>query len=97
MTLAVFASTARATEPNYLALQHPRLTDLFTVLVCPMRPNLERKVFRTEVKWGGTRYVVATELARPVNRGGLRYFGEMDAESSHQVMTAFLSLLNDEG
>ena len=93
MRLALYCSTARGDEPNYVAIQDPVLTAIPTVLVCPMLRQMEWADFRAKVEWGDATYIVACDLARPVHRQGLRHLGELNEIESTAVMTAFGELL----
>ncbi len=92
MRLALYASTPRASEPSYVSVQDPSFSELLTVMVCPMRRRLEEGPFRVTIEWTGSKYVVATELTRHVDRTILRPFGELDEESSQRVLETFLRL-----
>lgn len=93
MRLALYCSTSRADEPNYVAIQDPALAAIPTVLVCPMLRQLEWADFRTKVQWGDVTYIVACDLVRPVHRQGLRLLGELSETESGAVMKAFGELL----
>jgi mRNA-degrading endonuclease toxin of MazEF toxin-antitoxin module len=93
MRLALYYSTPRANEPNYVAIQDPALAAVPTVLVCPMLRQMEWADFRTRVRWGDATYIVACDLVRPVHRQGLRQLGELDQTASSAVMKAFEQLL----
>jgi mRNA-degrading endonuclease toxin of MazEF toxin-antitoxin module len=93
MRLALYSSTTRRDEPNYVAIQDPALTAVPTVLVCPMLRQMEWADFRATVEWGDATYIVACDLARPVHRQGLRQIGELSEKESTAVMKAFGELL----
>ncbi len=93
MRLALYRATRNGKEPTYVSIQDPQLTQLPTILVCPMQRKLEWNVFRAKVEWNDATYTVATDLARPVRRSGLVPMGEVSEEPSRAVLRAFESLL----
>jgi mRNA-degrading endonuclease toxin of MazEF toxin-antitoxin module len=93
MRLALYSSTPRGDEPNYVAIQDPVLAAIPTVLVCPMLRQMEWADFRAKVELGDATYIVACDLARPVHRQGLRHLGELSEKESTAVMKAFGELL----
>lgn len=93
MRLALYCSTARGDEPNYVAIQDPALAAIPTALVCPMLRQMEWADFRTKIQWTDAIFIVTCDLARPVHRQGLRQLGELGEEASSAVMQAFGKLL----
>ncbi|MFZ0711919.1 MAG: hypothetical protein WAM53_17900 [Terrimicrobiaceae bacterium] len=93
MRLQLYTSRAGATDPKLVSLQHPGLTALPTMLVCPMRSELALTPLRVNVLWGGESYVVACDLIRPISRKVLRPLGELDGRTSQTVIETFLRLL----
>jgi hypothetical protein len=53
MRLQLYTSMAGATDPALVSLQHPGLTALPTILVCPMRSEFALTPLRVKVLWGG--------------------------------------------
>lgn len=92
MRLGLFTSRA-GSVPNLVSLQHPRLTALPTVLVCPMQSSLAMTPLRAKAVWGGESYVIACDLLRPINRRILRPLGELDEQSSRKILETFARLL----
>jgi hypothetical protein len=95
MRLALYCSKERGAHPNLVALQHPALVQLPTVLVCPIKEDLLETPARARIKVGGVSYVVACDLLRPVNRKLLRPMGEVAAPDSARILNIFLQLLAD--
>jgi mRNA-degrading endonuclease toxin of MazEF toxin-antitoxin module len=93
MRLQLYTSRPGAVDPNLVALQHPGLAALPTVLVCPVRLGLSRTPVRVEIPWGGKSFVVACDLIRPVSRKLLRAVGELDEGRSQAILSTFLRLL----
>ena len=93
MRLQLYTSKPGAAEPNLVSLQHPGLSALPTVLVCPLRSGMALTPLRTEARWGGRSFVVACDLIRPINRHALRAIGELDGTASRAILTTFLRLL----
>jgi mRNA-degrading endonuclease toxin of MazEF toxin-antitoxin module len=93
MRLPLYASKAGAVDPNLVALQHPGLAALPTVLVCPLRADISRTPVRVEIRWSGKSFIVACDLIRPVNRKLLRTMGELDEAKSQAILATFLRLL----
>jgi len=93
MNLVLFTSVAARTVPNLVSLQHPALDFLPTVLVCPLKSGETVTNVRTTLRWRNSEFTVLCDLARPVNRQGLHLVGEVDAETSRQIMDTFLKLL----
>ena len=92
MKLRLYASTAKATEPNLVSIQHPDLV-LATELVCPVRREVALTSARAGVQLNGVDYVVLCDLARPIHRRALKPMGELDAAASMRVMRAFVGIL----
>ena len=93
MRFQLYTSKPRAVAPNLVALQHPGLAALPTVLVCPLRAGMSRTPVRVEVRWNEKRFIVACDLIRPVNRQLLRAVGELDEATSRAILSTFLRLL----
>ncbi len=93
MRLQLYTSKPGAVDPNLVALQHPGLAALPTVLVCPLRPSLTRTPVRVEVRWSGKSFIVACDLIRPINRKLLQNIGELDEGASQAILATFLRLL----
>lgn len=94
MRLALFSSKGGSSLlPNLVALQHPRLTSLPTVLVCPVQARLALTPLRVEIAWDGKTFVVACDLIRPIHRQVLRSVGEIDEEASARILETFARLL----
>lgn len=95
MRLGLYCSKAQGDEPNLVALQHPALVQMPTVLVCPLLEELALTPAREQVRIGDTIYVVACDLLRPINRQVLRPMGELSPSDSERVIQKFLQLLAD--
>jgi mRNA-degrading endonuclease toxin of MazEF toxin-antitoxin module len=95
MRLQLYTSKTGAIDPNLVALQHPSLAALPTVLVCPVRAGISRTPVRVEIRWGEKSFMVACDLIRPVNRKLLRPMGELDDATSQAIFSTFLRLLPD--
>ncbi len=93
MRLQVYTSKSEGTDPNLVSLQHPGLTALPTILVCPLRSGIALTPLRVKILWGGRSYVVACDLLRPINRKILRPIGEMGEDDSRLILATFLRLL----
>ena len=94
MRLQLYTSKPGTSDPNLVALQHPCLAALPTVLVCPLRAGMSRTPVRVEVRWRGKSFIVACDLIRPVNRKLLRAIGEFDDGTSQAILSTFLQLLS---
>jgi hypothetical protein len=95
MRLALYSSTLRSDKPNLVALQHPALLQLPTVLVCPLIEQLAMTPAREKIILDGVLYVVACDLLRPINRQTLRPMGELPPPDSERILKTFLQLLAD--
>ena len=93
MRLALYTSKVGAAEPNLVALQHPGLSGLPTMLVCPLRAGISPTPVRVEIRWNEKSFIVACDLIRPVNRKLLRAIGELDEVTSQAILSTFLRLL----
>jgi mRNA-degrading endonuclease toxin of MazEF toxin-antitoxin module len=93
MRLPLYASRPGAIDPNLVALRHPALSALPTVLVCPLRAGITRTPLRLEIRWSGKSLIAACDLIRPVSRKLLRVMGELDEETSQAILSTFLRLL----
>lgn len=93
MKLTLFSSIAGRVVPNLVSLQHPALEVLPTILVCPIKLAEPVTNVRTTLVWRQATYTVLCDLVRPVNRRGLHFIGEVDDETSRQIVDAFLRLL----
>lgn len=93
MRLGLFSSKTGSFAPNLVALQHPRLVALPTILACPMRQGLALTPLRVEAIWAGESYTVACDLIRPINRKALRLVGELDEQASRAILETFSRLL----
>ena len=93
MRLQLYTSKPGAIDPNLVALQHPGLTALPTILVCPLRAGMSRTPVRVEIRWNGKLFIVACDLIRPVNRKLLRAMGELDEATSRAILSTFSRLL----
>jgi hypothetical protein len=93
MRLPLYASKSGAIDPNLVALQHPGLAALPTMLVCPLRAGISRTPVRVEIRWNRKLFIVACDLIRPVNRKLLRAMGELDEVTSRAILSTFLRLL----
>jgi mRNA-degrading endonuclease toxin of MazEF toxin-antitoxin module len=94
MRLGLFSSKAGSPlHPNLVALQHPRLNGLPTVLVCPIQSRLALTPVRIEIVWEGKTLVVACDLVRPIHRQILRPVGEVDEQTSARILETFARLL----
>lgn len=96
MNLPLYSSTADASRPNLVGLQHPGLAGLPTQLVCPVRENLSLTPLRVKVRWNGSDYVAACDLLRPINTAALKRVGELDSNSSAEILRTFQLLLATE-
>jgi hypothetical protein len=97
MRLPLYCSTAKGTEPNLVGLQHPALSSLPTLLVCPLRPDIALTSLREKIYIADKEYIVACELIRPINCKALRSMGEIDREASSRiVVTLHLMLAQDD-
>ena len=67
MRLPLYSSKAAGLEPNLVAIQDPHLK-IPTVLVCPVLRRIQLTALRAKIIWHDGEYVVACDLARPVNR-----------------------------
>ena len=92
MRLPLYSSKAAGLEPNLVAIQDPHLK-IPTVLVCPVLRRIQLTALRAKIIWHDGEYVVACDLARPVNRRVLRPCGMLDDETSRRVMQVFHMLL----
>ena len=92
MRLALYSSKSTGIEPNLVAIQDPQLK-IPTVLVCPVLRRIQLTALRTKILWHDEEYVVACDLARPINRRVLRPCGLLDGETSRRVMEVFQTLL----
>lgn len=93
MELSLYSSAADNLFPNLVALQDDLLTALPTVLVCPLKAEMEMTALRVEVALSGQILIAIPELVRPIRRGGLRFMGKLDAETSHEIMERLKMLL----
>ncbi len=93
MRLQLYTSKPGATDPNLVALQHPGLAALPTLLVCPLRPGMALTPLRVETFWSRRSFVVACDLIRPINRKVLRLIGELDESASEVILATLLRLL----
>ena len=93
MNLPLYSSTADASRPNLVGLQHPGLAGLPTQLVCPVRENLSLTPLRVKVRWNGADYVAACDLPRPINTAALKRVGELDRAASAEILRTFQLLL----
>ena len=93
MRLQLYTSKSGAVDPNLVALQHPGLVALPTVLVCPLRAGMSRTPVRVEIHWNRKSFIVACDLIRPINRKLLRTMGELDEATSQAIVATFLRLL----
>lgn len=93
MRLALYASNARATTPNLIALQDEALSALPTVLVCPLKADVALTAARVAVHWHAEKLIACTDLARPIRRTALRPMGALDDATSALIMERFLKLL----
>ena len=93
MKLALYSSRRETSLPNLVAIQHPALAMLPTILVCPLRAAEEVTNVRTILVWDGQEFTVLCDLARPINRQGLHFVGELDEKTSTQIIDPFLRLL----
>jgi mRNA-degrading endonuclease toxin of MazEF toxin-antitoxin module len=96
MNLPLYSSTADLTRPNLVGVQHPALAALPTQLVCPLRQNLSLTPLRVKLRWGGTDYVAACDLIRPINTAALKRVGELDGATSAEILRTFQLLLATE-
>jgi len=67
MRLPLFSSRAADPFPSLVAIQHPALDMLPTVLVCPIQEAAEVTNVQTILEWQGKRFTVFCDLARPIN------------------------------
>jgi mRNA-degrading endonuclease toxin of MazEF toxin-antitoxin module len=94
MRLGLFSSKGDSSLlPNLVSLQHPLLTGLPTVLVCPVLPRLALTPLRVEIAWDGETFVVACDLIRPIHRQILRPVGEIDDQTSARILETFARIL----
>ena len=93
MNLPLYSSTADTSQPNLVGLQHPGLASLPTQLVCPVRENLSRTPLRVKIRWGGSDYIAACDLLRPINMAALKRVGELDSTISAEILRTFQLLL----
>lgn len=93
MKLRLYSSKPGAPDPNLVSLQHPGLTALPTILVCPMRSGIALTPLRIEISWDGKSFVVACDLIRPINRKLLRPIGELEKAASQAILATFVRLL----
>jgi hypothetical protein len=91
--LRLYSSKLGSDEPNLIAIQDERLSSLPTVLVCPLRSNLAMTPLRRVLSLEGKEYVVACDLARPINRKALHSVGWAESTDSQRIMTTFHRLL----
>lgn len=96
MNLPLYSSTADASRPNLVGLQHPGLAALPTQLVCPVHENLSLTPLRVKVRWNGSDYFAACDLLRPINTAALKRVGELDGNSSAEILRTFQLLLATE-
>jgi mRNA-degrading endonuclease toxin of MazEF toxin-antitoxin module len=96
MNLPLYSSTADASRPNLVGLQHPGLAVLPTQLVCPVRENLSLTPLRVKVRWNGSDYVAACDLLRPINTVALKRGGELDSTTSAEILRTFQRILATE-
>ena len=86
MRLTLYSSVPNATTPNLVALQDELLSALPTVLVCPLRADMEMTTLRVRIRLKGQVLVALPELVRPIRRTALRPMGLLAPEASKQVM-----------
>ena len=96
MRLPLYCSTAKGTEPNLVGLQHPALSSLPTLLVCPLRPDIALTPLREKIYFADKEYIVACDLIHPINRKALRSMGELDPEPSSRIVVTFHLMLAQE-
>ena len=92
MNLPVFTSKAGGSEPNLVGVQNPHLTQLPTVLVCPIKRDLAATSLRPRIVWAGRNYIVGCDLVRPIRRTALRLLGHLSDAESDAVLAAQLAL-----
>lgn len=87
MRLPLYSSRKGGTEPHLVGVQADDLTMLATILVCPLKDDLENwcTSLRPVVKAGGIDVAVLCELVRPINRKALVQIGQLDAADSKRV------------
>ena len=93
MRLPLFSSREVEMAPNLVGIQHPALDMLPTILVCPLKEAEPVTHLRTTLEWEGKCYTVLCDLARPINRKGLRHIGDLDVEASDRIIETFVRLL----
>lgn len=93
MNLPLYSSTADTSRPNLVGLQHPGLAGLPTQLVCPLREKLSLTPLRVKTPWSGTDYVAACDLLRPIKTAALQRVGELDHNTSTEILRTFQLLL----
>jgi hypothetical protein len=91
--LRLYSSKLGTDEPNLVAIQDERLSSLPTVLVCPLRSDLAMTPLRPTLSLEGKGYVVACDLARPINRKALHPVGWAESEDSQRIIATFHRLL----
>jgi mRNA-degrading endonuclease toxin of MazEF toxin-antitoxin module len=79
--------------PNLVAIQHPSLDFLPTVLVCPIKPNEALTEVRTTLRWEDVEFTVLCDLARSINRRALSEIGEVDEATSSIIIEKVLTLI----
>jgi len=93
MRLPLFSSVPRGDTPNLIGIQDEAITNIPTVLVCPLRAGLKLTPVRVEVHRNGKSLIACPELSRPIHRSGLRYLGRLDTDVSRELMERFRALL----
>lgn len=67
-----------------------------TQLVCPLSENISLTPLRVKIRWGGSDYVAACDLLRPINTAALKRIGELDSSASAEMLRTFQLLLADD-
>jgi mRNA-degrading endonuclease toxin of MazEF toxin-antitoxin module len=94
MRLKLYSSRHASRDiPNLVAVQHPSLNFLPTVLVCPLETNEALTEVRAMLKWGDKEFVVLCDLVRPINYKLLNEVGEADEATSNAIIEKVLTLL----
>jgi len=95
MRLELFSSVREGDGPNLVSLQNPKLSALPTVLVCPLRESAAVTPLRVRFSLGDRQWTAACDLLRPIRRQALRPMGQLDEQTSREILRTFLRMLPD--
>jgi len=93
MRLKLYSSHSPRDFPHLVAVQHPSLDILPTVLVCPLKTGEALTEVRTTLNWKGESFIVLCDLLRPIHRQTLTEIGDVDEKTSNAIIEKVLTLL----